>query len=84
MNKEKFTKKLNEVTNYDLEKCKKVNDILESHFIIGKNQKEKILNDFSSELNISKDEADVLYNQCVKILGMELKNKLKHPFKSKG
>lgn len=82
MNKEAFVNELMSKTNYNEEKCKKINDILESHFIIGKNQKNKILNDFI-DLGLSSEEADNLYNICVSILGNGLKNKLKHPFKSK-
>ena len=83
MNKAKFFEKLEETTNYDKEKCKIVNDVIESHFIVGKNNKEKIINDFINRLNIDRDEAQNLYNNCVAILGTEIKNKIRHPFKSK-
>lgn len=83
MNKERFVKELMDKTNYSMEQCEKVNEILESHFIIGKNQKNKILTDFEN-LGFSREESDNLYNICVSILGNNLKNKLKHPFKPKG
>lgn len=43
MNKKEVIKKLGEVTNLSEEKCIIINDILEEHFIIGKNNKEKII-----------------------------------------
>lgn len=45
-----------------------INDILNSHFIIGRNNKEKIKTDFISKLNFSKKEADELYNICAEII----------------
>ena len=83
MNKTIFLERINEETNYDIDKCKIVNDIIESHLIVGKNNKEKIIKDFISRLEIDREEADELYNKCVKILGSEFKNKIRHPFKSK-
>ena len=83
MNKTNFLEKLKKETGYDIDKCKIVNDIIESHLIIGKNNKEKILNDFTSKLDIDREEANDLYTKCIKILGSEFKNKIRHPFKSK-
>ena len=50
MNKKEVIKKLGEVTNLSEEKCVIINDILEEHFIIGKNNKEKIISDISEKL----------------------------------
>ena len=50
MNKKEVIKKLGEVTNLSEEKCIIINDILEEHFIIGKNNKEKIISDISENL----------------------------------
>lgn len=83
MNKTNFIEKLNKETGYDENRCKIVNEVIESHLIIGKNNKEKILNDFIEKLNIEREEADDLYNKCIKILGNEFKKKIRHPFKSK-
>ena len=55
---------------------------MESHFIIGKKGKEQIINDFKENLSLSDEEADTLYNTCMDIIGNEVKDKLKHPFKS--
>ena len=83
MNKTVFLEKICKETGYDIDKCKIVNDIMESHIIIGKNNREKILNDFVNRLDIDREEASILYNKCVQILGTEFKNKIRHPFKSK-
>lgn len=83
MNKTNFIEKLSKETKYDIEKCKLINEVIESHFIIGKNNKEKILNDFINKLNIDKEESESIYNKCIEILGNEFKKKIRHPFKSK-
>ena len=83
MNKKDFIEKLMKQTGYDEEKCSIVNDILESHFLIGKNQKEKIITDFIEKLSIDRKESNELYNNCVSILSSGLKEKIRHPFKSK-
>lgn len=67
-NKEKFIKLLNEKTTMSIDHCNVVNNILESHFIIGKNNKEKIVNDFMEKLNLGYEDADELYNNCAEIL----------------
>ncbi|MBR3256017.1 MAG: hypothetical protein IKF97_07450 [Clostridia bacterium] len=82
MNKKDFISKLKEATGYDETKCNSINEIIESHFIIGKNGKEQIISDFKSKLLLNDDDADKLYNICMELIGEEIKNKLKHPFKS--
>lgn len=82
MNKEKFIKKLVEETGYDKEKCTAINSVLESHFIIGKKGKEKIINDFVDILGIDNITAEGLYEKCISILGSAGKEKLRHPFRS--
>ena len=83
MKKADFIDKINKETGYDLDKCNIINEIIESHLIIGKNNKEKTLNDFILKLDIDREEADELYNKCIQILGNEFKKKIRHPFKSK-
>ena len=83
MKKVKFINVLNEKTGYDLDKCEIVNDIMESHLIIGKKGQEKIINDFESSLGITNEEAIDLYNTCVSIIGLSAKNRIRHPFKSR-
>ena len=67
MNKSEFIKELSKQTGYDEEKCIVINSIVEDTFIIGKKNKDKMIE---------------LYETVISIIGSELKNKLKHPFKS--
>ncbi len=60
--------KLKELINRSYEEVTIIDEILNSHVIIGKNNKEKIIADFKSKLNITEEEADELYNQCSEII----------------
>lgn len=60
--------KLKELTKRNDEEVSIIDEILNNHFIIGKNNKEKIIADFKEKLNISDAEADNLYNQCSEII----------------
>lgn len=82
MNKEKFIKELESVTGLDNELCVIINDILESNFIVGKKNKEKIVSDISEKLEITTDESEKIYESAMQVLGNGLKDKLKHPFGS--
>lgn len=66
MNKGKFVEKLKEVTKREESECIIINDILENHFIIGKNNKEKIKKDFMEKMQMSEKDADELYNICMR------------------
>ena len=80
MNKKEVIKKLGEVTNLSEEKCVIINDILEEHFIIGKNNKEKIISDISEKLETTREESENIYELAMTIIGSGIKDKLKHPF----
>ena len=80
MNKKEVIKKLGEVTNLSDEKCIIINDILEEHFIIGKNNKEKIISDISEKLETTREESENIYELAMSIIGSGIKDKLKHPF----
>lgn len=60
--------KLKELTNMSDEEINVIDEILNSHFIVGKNNKEKIISDFKEKLNLNDEEADKLYNQCSEII----------------
>lgn len=45
-----------------------IDEILNDHFVIGKNNKEKIIADFKEKLSLTGEEADELYNQCSEII----------------
>ena len=82
MNKSEFINELSKQTGYDEEKCSLINSIIEDTFIIGKKNKEIMIEKFENGLNFDKNEAEKLYETVMNILGSEIKNKLKHPFKS--
>ena len=60
--------KLKELTNRSDEEISIIDEILNNHFIIGHNNKKKIIADFKEKLKITDDEANVLYNQCSEII----------------
>lgn len=82
MNKSIFIKELSKETGYDEKKCANINEIIEKYFIFSKKNREKIIQDLEKELNLNEDEAENVYDISIKIINKEIKNKLKHPFKS--
>lgn len=82
MNKEKFVKELEKVTGLDNEKCVMINNILESNFLIGKKNKEKIVSDIVEQLGFTTLDAEKIYESAMSIIGTGIKDKLKHPFGS--
>ena len=48
--------------------CKTIAEVLNNHFIIGHNNKKKIISDFEKKLSITKEEADNLYNDVSSII----------------
>lgn len=82
MNKKEFINELSKQIGYDKEKCEKINNILENTFLIGKKNKEKIITEFTKELKIDENEANKIYESVMQVISKEIKNKIKHPFKS--
>ena len=83
MNKHEFINKLSKELNYTEEKCIIINDVLENNFFISKKNKDKIISELVLKLEVSLEDANKIYETCVKIITEQIKNKLKHPFKSK-
>lgn len=82
MNKEKYINELSKKLNYDAQYTKKIVDILDNNFIIGKNNKEKTIKNLTEGLGISVKDADNIYNVSRSIIVKEIKDKLIHPFKN--
>lgn len=82
MNKKEFIKELSKQTGYDEEKCLLINDIIENYFIFGRKNKDKIIQDLQVKASLSGDDSENVYDILMKIITREIKNKLKHPFKS--
>ncbi len=57
-----------EVTGRSEDDCKKINEILNNTFLIGKNNKQKMMDQFCEALKIDKEQADELYNQCMGVI----------------
>lgn len=82
MNKNGFIKELSKQTGYDEEKCILINNVIEKYFILGRKNKNKIIQDLQIKTNLSEDDAENTYDILIKIITGEIKNKIKHPFKS--
>lgn len=82
MNKIGFINELSKQMGYTEEKCTLINNVIESYFIFGRKNKEKIIKDLQIKASLSEDDAENVYDITMKIITEEIKNKLKHPFKS--
>lgn len=82
MNKKGFIEKLKDQTRLNDQECIIINDILESHFIIGKKNRIRIIGDLKEKLDINEVKANNIYNICMNIIGSSVKDKLKHHFRS--
>ena len=60
--------KLKQLTNRTDEEINIIDEILNNHFVVGKNNKEKIITDLKEKLNLTDEDADNLYNQCCEII----------------
>ena len=82
INKTEFIKELSNKTGFNEDECRDINNIIEDTFIIGKKNKEKMKEKLKTELNYNDDEANKVYKAVMEILALEVKDKLKYPFKS--
>lgn len=82
MNKTYFIKQLQEKTNLSEKDTIVVSDILDDYFVFGKNNKEKIVNAIKEKLDLTDERSDEIYNIAMSIISSNIKEKLKHPFKS--
>lgn len=83
MNKSKFINELSKETGYNDDKCLLINNVLENYFIFNKKNRERIIQDLKLKVGLNEDDAENVYDIAMKIINKELKNKLKHLFKSK-
>ena len=83
MNKREFIKEIGNRLEIDKEISKKISDILEENFFIGKKNMEKTINNLMIELNVDRPKAEEIFNTCMDTIKDGIKDKLKHPFRSK-
>lgn len=76
MDKEKYINELAIKLNLDKKYARKVADLLEDNFIIGKKNKEKTIKHLVEELNITEEEADNIYNVSSSIIVGEIKKEI--------
>ena len=82
MNKTGFINQIMVEANVDIATATIINDCMEENFILGKKNKEKTINSMIEKLNINEETADNYYNIASSIIAKNIKEKLKHPFKS--
>ena len=83
MNKDGFIEELSKQTGYNKEKCILINDVIENYFIFGNKNKDNIIKDLQIKASLNEDDSENAYDISMKIITGEIKNKLKHPFRSK-
>ena len=81
MNKTELIKKLAEELNLDEEKARLIESVISDHFIIGKENREKIIKDLIEKVGVSEEVADQIYNKFSEIAATSIKDKILHPFK---
>lgn len=82
MNKHGFIEEIKKQTNRDERDAIIIADCFDNHFIIGKNNADKTIAEIEEKLDVSKEEANELYEIVSNIIANTIKNRLKHPFGS--
>lgn len=82
MNKREFIKRLQEETGYGEDRCAIVNEVIENNFIFSKKNKQKVIDSLMLK-SFTEDEAENIYDIAMRIIASEIKDKVKHPFRSK-
>ena len=84
MNKTGFINQIMTEANVDIATATLINDCMEENFPLGKKNKEKTINSMIEKLNVSEEVANNYYNIASSLIAKNIKEKLKHPFKSQG
>lgn len=84
MRKNSFIEELAQTSGITVEEAAKVNEIVESHGLVGKKSKEAVVLEIAEALNVEQDTADKISNDVYDILAKAMKEKLLHPFAPKG
>lgn len=82
INKKELLNLLRDKTNLTEEKCLSVLNIFDQYFIFDSKNKNAIVNEISSTLNLQIEESIKIYETAIEIIKSTIKEKLHHPFKS--
>ncbi len=83
LNKTEFINELSNTLSYSEDKCLIINEILEDNFFLSKKNRDKIIDELIQKLEINHEEAVMIYDVATKIIIKEIKDKLRHPFRSR-
>lgn len=83
MNKTGFIKEISKQLNVSENEAILIENVFEEFPMIGKKNKQNIVNLLIERLNYSEEQADEIYNKVSNIAITEVKDKIRHPFKSK-
>jgi len=64
------------------EDCVIINNIIEETSLFGKKNKQKMIDEFMNQLDVSLDRANEIYDTFMDIFKSRVKWKIRHPFKS--
>lgn len=81
MNEEQVLEAIKDRTGLSDDQVDMVNQVIEEHFIIGKNNREKIIAGIKEKLGFDDAKADEIYNAVMGILGNGIMDKVKEFFK---
>ena len=77
MDEEQVLAAIKEKTGLSDEQVDKVNEVIDEHFIIGKDNKDKIVAGIKEKLGIDDAKADEIYNVVMGIIGNGIVNRVK-------
>lgn len=81
-NKKSLIVELKEKLGCSEEECLVINSIVEDASLFGKKNKQKMVDGFMNELDVSEDRASEIYDVFMHIFRSRIKWKLIHPFRS--
>ncbi len=83
MNRSGLVKEIQKKTGYDEVKSNYVVDVLEETFIVGKNNKEKMIADLIEKVHVDEEEANKIYEAYIETVGNGIKQSIKNFFTGK-
>lgn len=81
MNNKQVMKKVNDKLKLDYKSLLIFSKIVNDIPVIGKKNKEKMIEEFIEQLNVDETMAEHYYEVFSEVITTAIKNKLKHPFK---